>query len=98
VTVTVENTGGLGALQTVEHRVADTESGLDVTATRAVDGVDLRQADRQSLTFQLDTGSLDPGTYHYEVVTDDDSETLQITVIQGESLALQRGDESDTIY
>lgn len=79
VTVTVENTGGLGALQTVEHRVADTESGLDVTATRAVDGVDLRQADRQSLTFQLDTGSLDPGTYHYEVVTDDDSETLQIT-------------------
>ena len=26
------------------------------------------------------TGALDPGTYYYEVVSDDDSETRQITV------------------
>lgn len=80
VTVTVENAGGLGTLQTVRHRLADTESGLGATATRAVDGLDLGVAGEQTLTFELDTGTLDPGTYYYEVVTDDDSETLQITV------------------
>jgi hypothetical protein len=31
-------------------------------------------------TRALDTAALDPGTYYYEVATDDDSETLRIQV------------------
>jgi hypothetical protein len=80
VTVTIENTGGLGVLQNVEHRFAAEESDLDEYATVAVDVVDLAPGADGEMTATIDTAGLSPGTYHYEVVTDDDSQTVTIDV------------------
>lgn len=77
VTAQVENTGGMGALQTAEHRFAD-EDALDEQATRAVDGLDLGPGDETELTFTVDTTTLESGTYYYELHTDDDSEVVTI--------------------
>lgn len=80
LTVSVENAGGLGTLGTVAHRFADSHRELDATATRAVDGFELGEGDRRSLSFDLDVSSLVPGTYYYEVVTGDDSKTVPVQV------------------
>jgi len=79
VTTTIQNTGGMGTLQSVEHRLAAEKNNLD-DATRTVEGIDLGPGDEQTLSFTVDTAALDPGTYYYEVVTDDDSETVEIQV------------------
>lgn len=60
-------------------------AGVAVLTAGPVSGVDQVEPDGavdENTTFgtTVYTGTLDPGTYYYEVVTDDDSETLQITV------------------
>jgi hypothetical protein len=80
VTVTVENPGGLGVLQNVEHRLAADEGDLGEHATMAVDIVDLAPGDETKLTATIDTSGLSSGTYYYEVATDDDSQTVTIDV------------------
>lgn len=80
VTVTIDNPGGMGVLQNVEHRIAKDEDDLGKHATRAIDVVDLAPESNTELTVTVDTATLTPGTYYYEVVTDDDSEVVTIEV------------------
>jgi hypothetical protein len=85
VSVTVTNSGGLGILQNVEHRLA-AETGLsDGYTTVGVDTVDLGPGDRTELTATINTTGLAPGTYRYEVVTDDDTEQVSIEVDKSSS-------------
>ena len=77
VTVTVENSGGMGTLQTVEHQFAGDDDALD-EHTRAVEAVDLEPEETVELTFTVDTASLESGTHYYQVATDDDSAVVSI--------------------
>jgi len=97
VTVTIENTGGLGVLQNVEHRLAAEESDLDEHATVAVDVVDLAPGAAGELTATIDTAGLSPGTYHYEVVTDDDSQTVTVQVGDGSASASTNPQDASTV-
>ena len=85
VTATVTNSGGLGVLQSVEHRLAAETGVSDGHTTVGVDIVDLGPGDQTELTATVDTTGLAPGTYYYEVVTDDDTEQVSIEVDGGGS-------------
>ena len=79
VTATVENVGGMGTLQTVEHQFAGDDDALD-EHTRAVEAVDLAPGAETELTFTVDTSALDSGTHYYEISTDDDSALVTVEI------------------
>lgn len=77
VSATVENTGDHGLLQAAEFRLA-ADSGGDVA--EAVELVDLGPAASVGVGATIDTTGLDPGEYTLEVVTENDTETVSVTV------------------
>jgi hypothetical protein len=77
VSATVENTGDHGLLQAAEFRLA-ADSGGDVA--EAVELVDLGPAASVGVGATIDTTSLDTGEYTLEVVTENDTETVSVTV------------------
>ena len=82
VSADVENTGGQTATKAVEFRV-DTDGDGDIADEDALvdQSVELAPGATETVTFaDVDTGSLEPGTYTHGVVTADDSATATITV------------------
>ena len=80
VSAAVDNTGGMGTIQTVEYRLAATESRLTENATERVRVVDLPADGSTGVTATLPTAGLLPGEYVVGVFTDDTSRTVQFNV------------------
>ncbi len=80
VSAAVDNTGGTGTIQTVEYRLAATESGLTENTTERVRVVDLPADGSTEVTATLPTAGLLPGEYVVGVFTDDTSRTVQFNV------------------
>lgn len=84
VSATVENTGDHGILQVAEFRLAADSSG---SVAEAVEIVDLGPAASAGVGTTIDTTGLDPGEYTLEVVTENDTETVPVTLTSGSGTA-----------
>jgi hypothetical protein len=85
VSATVQNTGGIGTIQTVEYRLAATEGGLAGNTTERVRVVDLRAGGSANPTATIPTAGLIPGEYVVGVFTDSTNRTARFNVtVSGE--------------
>ncbi len=80
VSATVQNTGGMGTIQTVEYRLAATEGGLAGNTTERVRIVDLRAGGSADPTATIPTAGLLPGEYVVGVFTDSTNRTTRFNV------------------
>jgi len=79
VNVDLDNVGGMGVLQEVELRIADTESGLgDEDAIVETRNVELTQDAGLVVQFDVPADQLSQGDW-VGIYTDDDEETTQVT-------------------
>ncbi len=77
VSVAVTNNGGLGAVQTVELRVAGSKAGLVESTTAETQIVDLPGGDGTAVTLAAETG-IDPGDW-VQLSTADQTVTTQVS-------------------
>ncbi len=80
VSADVTNTGGHGTIQATEYRLAEDEDDLGANATESVAVVDLAPDETEKTTAAIETETLTPGTYALEVITEDDSEVLEVEI------------------
>jgi hypothetical protein len=82
VSADVQNDGGQTATKSVEFRVDVDGDGFDADDDVVLsESVELAPGESETVTFEdVDTSALSPNTYTHGVVTEDDSETAQITI------------------
>jgi len=81
VSADVQNDGGQTATKSVEFRVDVDGDGFDDDDVVLGESVELAPGESETVTFEdVDTSALSPNTYTHGVVTEDDSETAQITI------------------
>lgn len=80
VTVTLENVGDMGTIQTVELRLAEQGDDLDDSTVHEMDVLDVEPDGSDTVTFAIDTDDLSDGVYEYGIFTDDDEDTGTLTI------------------
>jgi phage tail sheath gpL-like len=86
VSVTIENTGDHGTVQVAEVRLRSGDAGVNATTA-----VDLGSTGSANTTVSINTTGLDPGNYTLEVVTEDDTAQMTVTVTTNATVSADNG-------